>query len=406
MDIESKDRGPLGALEPHIIGIETSCDECAVAVVSGGPGAAEIRANVVLSQIDLHQAYGGVVPEIAARAHGETIDRVTREALTAAGLTLGDITHVAATAGPGLLGGLLVGATFGRGLAAAAGLPFVAVNHLEAHVLSPRLSDGIAFPYCVVLASGGHAQFVAALAPGVYRRLGGTIDDAAGEAFDKTAKLLGLGYPGGPAVERAAATGDPRRFAFPAPLARREGCDLSFAGLKTAVRLAAEAAAPLTAQDIADICASFQDAVSRHLTAKAARALTAFHALGAPPTALVAVGGVAANEALRRALAGLAAQHGLPFVAPPLALCGDNGAMIAYTAIEREAAGLPAAATRVSLALAAGRYGRPDDGRRQARCQSVSQTRATLPGSPTAIRCRCATMARPRRRLFLGACRR
>ncbi|WP_256461671.1 tRNA (adenosine(37)-N6)-threonylcarbamoyltransferase complex transferase subunit TsaD [Acuticoccus sp. I52.16.1] len=347
VDIEAENRGPAGAPKPHVIGIETSCDECAVAVVRGAPGEAEILANVVLSQIDLHQAYGGVVPEIAARAHGETIDRVTREALGAAGLGLDAITHVAATAGPGLLGGLLVGATFGRALAAARGLPFIPVNHLEAHVLSPRLSDKVAFPYCVALVSGGHAQFVAALGPGVYRRLGGTIDDAAGEAFDKTAKLLGLGYPGGPAVEAAAQSGDPKRFAFPAPLAKREGCDLSFAGLKTAVRLAAEATAPLTEQDIADICASFQDAVARHLTAKASRALEAFAALGEVPQALVAVGGVAANAVLREALATVAARHGLPFAAPPLALCGDNGAMIAYTAIEREAAGIAATAPRV-----------------------------------------------------------
>ncbi|RAI03124.1 tRNA (adenosine(37)-N6)-threonylcarbamoyltransferase complex transferase subunit TsaD [Acuticoccus sediminis] len=343
----AKNRGPAGPAEPHVIGIETSCDECAVAIVAGRPGKARILSNVVLSQIDLHQAYGGVVPEIAARAHGETIDRVTREALAGAGVDLGAVTHVAATAGPGLLGGLLVGATFGRALAAAADRPFVPVNHLEAHVLSPRLSDGVAFPYCVALLSGGHAQFVAALEPGVYRRLGGTIDDAAGEAFDKTAKLLGLGYPGGPAVEAAAREGDPKRYAFPTPLARREGCDLSFAGLKTAVRLAAEAAAPLTDRDVADICASFQDAVARLLVLKSARALEAFRAIAPAPTALVAVGGVAANGTLRAALAEVAARDGLPFVAPPLSLCGDNGAMIAYTAIERVAAGLPAGDPRV-----------------------------------------------------------
>ncbi|WP_245803210.1 tRNA (adenosine(37)-N6)-threonylcarbamoyltransferase complex transferase subunit TsaD [Acuticoccus yangtzensis] len=340
MDIAAQNRGAAPAEEARVLGIETSCDECAVAVVEGGPGAARILSNVVLSQIDLHQAFGGVVPEIAARAHGETIDTVTREALAAAGVDLSSITHVAATAGPGLLGGLLVGATFGRALAMAAGKPFVPVNHLEAHVLSPRLSDGVAFPYCVALLSGGHAQFVAALGPGDYRRLGGTIDDAAGEAFDKTAKLLGLGYPGGPAVEAAARGGDAKRFAFPTPLARREGCDLSFAGLKTAVRLAAEKTAPLTDQDIADICASFQDAVARLLRLKSARALDAFAAAHGAPSALVAVGGVAANGVLRAALADVAAAHGVDFAAPPLSLCGDNGAMIAYTAIDRLAAGI------------------------------------------------------------------
>ncbi|MBJ3776857.1 tRNA (adenosine(37)-N6)-threonylcarbamoyltransferase complex transferase subunit TsaD [Acuticoccus mangrovi] len=333
-------KGAAGQAEPLVLGIETSCDECAVAVVAGRPGAARILADVVWSQIDLHEAYGGVVPEIAARAHGETIDKVAAEALDQAGVDLGALDAVAATAGPGLLGGLLVGATFGKAVARAAGLPFVAVNHLEAHVLTPRLTDGVAFPYCVALLSGGHAQFVAVIGPGDYRRLGGTIDDAAGEAFDKTAKLLGLAYPGGPAVERAARSGDPKRFDFPTPLARREGCDLSFAGLKTAVRLAAERAAPLTETDVADICASFQDAVARLLTLKAARALEAFAAeAGTAPTALVVAGGVAANGVLRAALAGVAERAGTAFVAPPLRLCTDNGAMIAYAAIERRAAG-------------------------------------------------------------------
>lgn len=340
LDDASDHRGGVAGAEALVLGIETSCDECAAAIVAGRPRSARILSSVVWSQTELHEAYGGVVPEIAARAHGDTVDAVVAEALRTAEVSLADLTAVAATAGPGLLGGLLVGATFGKAVARAAGLPFVAVNHLEAHVLTPRLTDGLDFPYAVALLSGGHSQFLAASAVGRYARLGGTIDDAAGEAFDKTAKLLGLPYPGGPAVEAAAAAGDPSRFPFGAPLAKREGCDLSFAGLKTAVRIAAERAAPLTNQDVADICAGFQDAVTRHLAAKAAQALSAFESVaGEPANALVAVGGVAANRRVRTALSQTAEAAGAAFVAPPLALCGDNGAMIAYAAIERLAAG-------------------------------------------------------------------
>ena len=335
--------------EALVVGIETSCDECAVAVVSGAPGRARILSDVIRSQIDLHAHYGGVVPEIAARAHAETIDAVAAEALRQAGVPLSAMDAVAATAGPGLLGGLLVGATFGKAAAFGAGVPFVPVNHLEGHVLTPRLTHGTAFPYCVALLSGGHAQFVAVLGPGRYQRLGGTIDDAAGEAFDKTAKLLGLGYPGGPAVEAAARDGDPARFAFPVPLQKRAGCDLSFSGLKTAVRLAAQKTAPLTDRDVADICAGFQATVAALLEKKAARAMEAFGEVAdAAPTALVTVGGVAANGVIRAALERVAARFGVPFVAPPLALCTDNGAMIAYAALETRAAGTaPDAATRV-----------------------------------------------------------
>lgn len=329
-----------GGMDAIILGIETSCDECAAAVVAGRPGDARILSSIVATQTTLHAPYGGVVPEIAARAHADTVDAVTGEALAAAGLTLGALTGVAATVGPGLLGGLLVGATFAKGLARAAGRPFHAVNHLEGHVLTPRLTHGLPLPYCVALLSGGHSQFLAALEVGTYRRLGGTIDDAAGEAFDKTAKLLGLPFPGGPAVEAAAADGDPARFTFPAPLARRDDCDLSFAGLKTAVRLAAEERAPLSEQDVCDICASFQAAAAAHLARKAARALEAFATRWGRPGALVAAGGVAANSAVRRALEAVAAAAGVRFVAPPVALCADNGAMVAYAALERAAAGL------------------------------------------------------------------
>ncbi|WMS41550.1 tRNA (adenosine(37)-N6)-threonylcarbamoyltransferase complex transferase subunit TsaD [Acuticoccus sp. MNP-M23] len=334
------------AAEALVLGIETSCDECAVAVVSGTPGQAAIRSDVIRSQVDLHAHFGGVVPEIAARAHADTIEAVAAAALAEAGVVLSDITAVAATIGPGLLGGLLVGATFGKAAAFGAGVPFVPVNHLEGHVLTPRLTHGIAFPYCVALLSGGHAQFVAVAGPGQYHRLGGTIDDAAGEAFDKTAKLLGLGYPGGPAVEEAARSGDPHRFDFPVPLQKRAGCDLSFSGLKTAVRLAAQKTAPLTDQDVADICAGFQFTVARLLEKKARRAMDAFaEVVEAAPSALVTVGGVAANGVIRAALERVATRAGAPFIAPPLALCTDNGAMIAYAAIETEAAGTALAPT-------------------------------------------------------------
>lgn len=342
MDVGEHRGAPAGA-EALVLGIETSCDECAAAVVAGRPGAARILSNVVLSQVDLHAEYGGVVPELAARAHVETIDAVVRRALSDAGVVPADLSLVAATTGPGLLGGLLVGATFAKGLAAAAGLPFAPVNHLEAHALTPRLTEGLEFPYLVALLSGGHAQFLAAHALGRYERLGGTIDDAAGEAFDKTAKLLGLGYPGGPAVEAAARDGDPGAYDFPVPLMRREGADLSFAGLKTAVRLAAERAQPLTDRAVADVCASFQATVAQHLRRKAGVALARAGAV----KALVAVGGVAANRAIGAALSEAAEAHGVAFVAPPLPLCTDNAAMIAYAALERNAAGLAHASDRV-----------------------------------------------------------
>lgn len=326
-----------------MLGIETSCDECAASVVAGRPAASRILSNVVYGQMDLYAAYGGVVPEIAARAHGETIDTVVASALTEAKVAPSDLSLVAATTGPGLLGGLLVGATFAKGFAAAAGVPFVPVNHLEGHALTPRLTENAPFPYLMALLSGGHAQFVAVAELGCYRRLGGTIDDAAGEAFDKTAKLLGLGYPGGPRVERAADDGDAERFQFPLPLARRETADLSFAGLKTAVRLAAERCVPLKDADVADICAAFQATVARHLALKAARALAIMEPA---PTALVAAGGVAANSAVRKALKEVAERHGIGFSAPPLCLCTDNGAMIAYAGLERAAAGLSAGSDR------------------------------------------------------------
>ncbi len=324
-----------------VLGIETSCDETAAALVrrdAGGGGA--ILADVVLSQIDEHAAFGGVVPEIAARAHVDALDRIIAAAMAEAGLTFDDIDGVAATAGPGLIGGLLVGLMTAKAIAAAAGKPLIAINHLEGHALTARLTDRLAFPYLLFLVSGGHTQIVLVRDVGDYRRWGTTIDDALGEAFDKTAKLLGLPYPGGPAVEAAARTGDATRFDLPRPLLNRGGYDFSFAGLKTAVRLAAKEVAPVTRQDVADICASFQaaaaDVVRARLTAALARFRDEFPDTDAN---FVAAGGVAANQVLRAVLEEVAATSGARFIALPQNLCTDNGAMIAWAGAERLARG-------------------------------------------------------------------
>ncbi|KQT85652.1 tRNA (adenosine(37)-N6)-threonylcarbamoyltransferase complex transferase subunit TsaD [Aurantimonas sp. Leaf443] len=326
-----------------ILGIETSCDETAASLVSrDGAGRPVILSNVVLSQVEEHAAFGGVVPEIAARAHVEAIDGVVKAALADAGLGFGDLSAVAATIGPGLVGGLIVGAMTGKAIAAARGLPFVGVNHLEGHALTPRLTDGLAYPYLLLLVSGGHSQIVLVRGLGRYERWGTTIDDAAGEAFDKTAKLLGLPVPGGPAVERRARGGDARRFPLPRPMRGEPGFDVSFSGLKTAVRQAAERAAPLGERDVDDLCAGFQAAVAQSLAERAGRAMRRFREtfpdLAAPVIAVA--GGVAANAAIRAALEDEAAKAGLALVAPPLKLCTDNGAMIAYAGLERLEAGL------------------------------------------------------------------
>lgn len=321
-----------------VLGIETSCDETAAAVVRINPGGiGDILSSVVLSQVTEHAAFGGVVPEIAARAHVTALDRIVAAALSDADVTLDGIDAIAATAGPGLIGGLLVGLTSARAMAWAKQKPVMAINHLEGHALTVRLTDNIAFPYLLLLVSGGHTQLIAVHGIGRYERIGTTIDDAAGEAFDKTAKLLGLGYPGGPQIERHAEAGDPLRFALPRPLAGRAGSDFSFAGLKTAVRMAAQAAAPLTDKDINDLAASFQNAAVDCLIDRTRNAL-ADHADSAF-TALVAAGGVAANQAIGTALGKLADEHGLPLLVPPPALCGDNAVMIAWAAAERVAAG-------------------------------------------------------------------
>jgi len=323
-----------------LLGIESSCDDTAAAVVRAGAAGPEILSSQVLGQTSLHEAFGGVVPEIAARAHAERLDGVVEEALAGAGISLDQIDAIAVTAGPGLIGGVLSGVMLARGLAAAKGLPLVPVNHLAGHALTPRLTDGIGFPYLMLLVSGGHCQFLLVEGVDRFRRLGGTIDDAPGEAFDKTAKLLGLPQPGGPAVEAEAALGDPKRFQFPRPLLDREGCDMSFSGLKTALLRARDALIAekggITLQDRRDLCAGFQAAVAEVLAIKTARAL----GLAGDVTALCVAGGVAANSVIRAMLETVSDRAGVSFLAPPLRLCTDNAAMIAWAGIERMQAGL------------------------------------------------------------------
>ncbi len=317
----------------RVLGIEASCDETAAGViVRTASGAGQILSNIIRSQWQEHRAYGGVVPEIAARAHVECLDDIIALALSQANTSLDGIDAVAATAGPGLIGGLIVGMTTAKAVASATGKPFIAVNHLEAHALTVGLTDGLAPPYLLLLVSGGHTQIVLVEAVGRYRRLGTTIDDALGEAFDKTAKLLGLGFPGGPAVERAALGGEPDRFSFPRPLKGRPEPHFSFAGLKTAVRRQAQQLAPLGAQDIADLCAGFEAAVCDCVADRIARAyqLVANHSSGPGRPPLVAAGGVARNNKLRTTLEHSAADVGAKLYIPPAELCTDNGAMIAW----------------------------------------------------------------------------
>jgi N6-L-threonylcarbamoyladenine synthase len=327
----------------RILGIETSCDETAASVVAlQDDGSARILSNVVASQIAEHAVFGGVVPEIAARAHVELLDRVIEAALREADTTLDELDAIAVTAGPGLIGGLIVGTMTAKAISAATGIPLVPVNHLEGHALTARLTDGLAFPYLLLLVSGGHTQILLVEDVGRYRRWASTIDDALGEAFDKTAKLLGLPYPGGPSVERAAMTGDPRRFDFPRPLFGSDRLDFSFSGLKTAVRQAASELAPLDDNDVVDICASFQLAVTETLRERVGKSLRRFlaeyPAMGDP--VLVVAGGVAANQSIRRTLEELCLKSGARLVAPPLHLCTDNAAMIAWAGLERLRAGL------------------------------------------------------------------
>src|SRR5262247_1794798 len=324
-----------------ILGIETTCDETAAAVVErSSAGEGRILSNIVLSQVSEHAAYGGVVPEIAARAHVEALDHVIARAMAEAGVSFDSIDGVAAAAGPGLIGGVIVGLTTAKAIELVREKPLIAVNHLEAHALTARLTDGVAFPYCLFLASGGHTQIVAVRGVGDYVRLGTTQDDAIGEVFDKTAKLLGLGYPGGPQVEKEAARGNATRFALPRPMHGRKDADFSFSGLKTALRLEAEKVAPLSDQDVTDLCAGFQQAIVDVVFDRLRAGLILFRARFGAPTALVAAGGVAANQSIRRALNRLAFEVGTTLVAPPLDLCTDNGAMIAWAGCERLALGL------------------------------------------------------------------
>jgi N6-L-threonylcarbamoyladenine synthase len=318
----------------RVLGIETSCDETAVAIVeasaAGNQPVGRILANVVYSQLTEHRRFGGVVPEIAARAHLERLDGLVAEALAEAKLGLADLDGIAATGGPGLIGGVMVGVMTAKAMAFAHDKPFLAVNHLEGHALSVRLTEDVTYPYLLLLVSGGHCQLLTVRGPGDFTRLGTTIDDAVGECFDKTAKLLNLGFPGGPAVEKAAVGGDPQRFQLPRPMWRKPGCDFSFSGLKTAVRQTVEKLPAGDAKAIADLCASFQRTVGDVLADRCANAMAL-----APASTLVVAGGVAANLYLRGRLETLAAQHGARLVAPPVKLCTDNGAMIAWAGLER-----------------------------------------------------------------------
>jgi N6-L-threonylcarbamoyladenine synthase len=319
-----------------VLGIETSCDETAAAVVRLEDARPCVLSDVVLGQVAQHAPYKGVVPEIAARAHVEGLDGTIAAAMRDAGLSFADLDGVAATAGPGLIGGVMVGLLAGKAVALAHDKPLIAVNHLEGHALSPRLAEGGAtFPYLLLLVSGGHCQFIAVLDVGVYRRYGSTIDDALGEAFDKLAKLLHLGFPGGPLVERVAKNGDSKRFSLPRPMLGRDGCDFSFAGLKTACVREVERLGAPTEQDKADLCASFQAAVLDIVEDRARNAMRMFDPIWGAKGRLVAAGGVAANQAIRGRLQALAGERDYDFIAPPLKWCTDNAAMIALAGAER-----------------------------------------------------------------------
>ena len=324
-----------------VLGIETTCDETAAAVIARhADGSGRILSNIVRSQIDEHAPFGGVVPEIAARAHVEMLDVLVEKAMSEAGVEFSQIDGVAAAAGPGLIGGVIVGLTTAKAIALVHNTPLIAVNHLEAHALTPRLTVPLAFPYCLFLASGGHTQIVAVLGVGDYVRLGTTVDDAMGEAVDKVAKMLDLPYPGGPQVERAAREGDPERFSFPRPMLGRKDANFSLSGLKTAVRNEASRIDPLERQDVADLCAGFQAAVLESTADRIRSGLRLFREQFGAPRALVAAGGVAANVAIRNALQEIAANDQITMIVPPPQLCTDNGAMIAWAGADRLALGL------------------------------------------------------------------
>lgn len=321
------------------LGIESSCDDTAAAVVCKLPdGTAEILSSVVQGQTELHRNYGGVVPEIAARAHSTQLDRCTKQALSEASVTLSEIDLIAVTAGPGLIGGLMAGVAFAKGLAAGANKPFLGINHLAGHALTARMTGGVRFPQLTLLASGGHCQFLAVRSENSFLRLGGTIDDAPGEAFDKSARLLGLEQPGGPMIEAAALKGDPHRFELPRPLSGREGCNMSFSGLKTALLHARNSLANdnlLKIEDVNDLAASFQQAVINIFCEKLVSALDIYQQrIGENAQTFVLCGGVAANSAIRDSLTKLCIERGVSFVSPPPQYCTDNAAMIAWAGLE------------------------------------------------------------------------
>lgn len=325
-----------------VLGIESSCDDTAAAIVRMDE-TAQILSSVVYGQTSLHADFGGIVPEIAARAHAEKLDHCVEDALLQANLTLSDLDGIAVTAGPGLIGGVLSGVMCAKGLSAATGLPLIGVNHLAGHALTPRLTDNVPYPYLMLLVSGGHCQFLIVKGQDDFKRLGGTIDDAPGEAFDKTARILGLPQPGGPSVENAAKSGDPKRFKLPRPLLDRPGCDMSFSGLKTAMLRARDSVVAekqgLTKTDQADLCAGFQTAITAVLVEKSRRALVEYLKLAPSEPTLAVAGGVAANGMIREGLQALCAELNVAFNAPPLALCTDNAAMIAYAGLTRLAVG-------------------------------------------------------------------
>lgn len=368
---QAREGGPL-----TVLGLESSCDDSAAAIVRlHEDGRAEVLSEAVIGQNAAHAPFGGVVPEIAARAHAERMDMLAESVLSQSGLTLGEIDAVAATSGPGLIGGVMAALMTAKGLALGAGKPLLAVNHLQGHALSPRLTQRLDFPYLLLLVSGGHTQLLIVEGVGQMSRIGSTIDDAAGEAFDKTAKIMGLGFPGGPAVERLAKeSADPKRFAMPRMLARDKSCDFSFAGLKTAARRAFDAIESPSQADKADLAAAVQGEIARHLAERARRAMALFGErfpeLGVPRP-LVVAGGVAANQAVRQALEEAAGEEGFALIAPPGKYCTDNAAMIALAGAERLARGetdgldapararwpLDEAAAKTAPATGAGRKG-------------------------------------------------
>ncbi|MCF8494049.1 MAG: tRNA (adenosine(37)-N6)-threonylcarbamoyltransferase complex transferase subunit TsaD [Rickettsiaceae bacterium] len=319
-----------------VLGLESSCDDTAAAIVSSGPN---ILANIVISQTEEHIAFKGIVPEIAARSHLYNIKSAIDRCLIEASITLQEIDAIAATSGPGLIGGVIVGSMYGKALASALGKPFIAINHLEGHALTARLTDNVEFPYLLLLVSGGHCQFVAVHAMGKYKILGQTLDDAVGEAFDKVAKMMNLGFPGGPIVEQLAIKGDPKRFDFPRPLYNQKNPDMSFSGLKTAVKLKIQAIGVLSERDMSDIAASFQQAVCDVLVQKTKFAIVQYKSFCQGKRFVVA-GGAAANKQIRSDLSALSEELGYNFVAPPIKLCTDNAAMIAFAGLERLKAGI------------------------------------------------------------------